>query len=222
MIPRPLAEIAWADIQRLVDLGREEDDNIEFKNSFKGSDDYAALNEKQRQQVLDSISREAVAFLNTRGGDIIIGIDESGGARPAAAAIVPVKDPAGAADRISRSLSALIEPAQTNITVRGISNPHNAAEGVVVARIQPSIRAPHRSRRTLECYARRGSESVPMAMDEIQDLTINRTRLRLEQLEFVNHQFEDFRSGKLEHRDLGNEVFHIRTVMILVPSRWRL
>lgn len=53
-----------------------------------------------------------------------------------------------------------------------------------------------------------------MAMDEIQDLTINRTRLRLEQTEFLDRQFADFEAGKLEHRDLGNEVIHVRTVVI--------
>jgi hypothetical protein len=213
MIPRILSDIEWADVLRLIELSREEDDRIEFKSSFKGSDDYAALSDKQRQQVLDSIAREAVAFLNTRGGDIIVGVKESDDQRPAAAGIEPIKDPADAADRIARGLSALIEPAQTNIAVRGLSNPKNSAEGVVIARVQASVRAPHRSKRTLECYARRGSESVPMAMDEIQDLTINRTRLRLEQMEFLDRQFEDFRAGKIEHRDLGDEVFHVRTVV---------
>jgi len=214
MIPRPLPEITWTDIERLVELAREEDDTIEFKQSFKGENDYASLNDKQRQQALDAIAREAIAFLNTRGGDTIIGIEEQEGPRPAAARISPVQNPVDAADRIARGLSALIEPAQTNITVRGLVGPENAAEGVVIVRVQASVRAPHRSKRTLECYARRGSESVPMPMDEIQDLTINRTRLRLEQLEFLDHQFEDFREGRLEHRDLGDEVLHVRTVAI--------
>ncbi len=214
MIPRALSEIDWSDIERLVELSREEDDRIEFKSSFKGSDDYALLNDKQRQQVLDSIARETIAFLNTRGGDIVIGLNESDDQRPAAAAITPIKNPADAADRIARGLAALIEPAQTNISVRGLQSPENPLEGVVVARVEASVRAPHRSKRTLECYARRGSESVPMPMDEIQDLTINRTRLRLEQMEFLDHQFADFRSGKVEHRDLGNEVFHVRTVVV--------
>jgi hypothetical protein len=49
-----------------------------------------------------------------------------------------------------------------------------------------------------------------MAMDEIQDTTINRNRLRLEQIEFLDRQFSDFVEGKAEHRDLGNEVLHLR------------
>jgi hypothetical protein len=212
MIPRPLSEIAWGDIEALIELNRAEDDRIEFKSSFKGNDDYAALNDSQRQQVLDSLAREVIAFLNTRGGDLIVGIDESEGPSPSAAGIQPIKNPADAADRVARGLAAIIEPAQTNISVRGLSREN--AEGVLIVRVEPSIRAPHRSKRTRDCYARRGSESVPMAMDEIQDLTINRTRLRMEQLEFLNHQFADFHLGKSEHRELGDEVIHVRTVVV--------
>ncbi len=214
MIPKPLADIEWSDLQRLIELGREEDDRIEFKSSFKGQDDYASLNDNQRQRALDSLAREVIAFLNTRGGDLIVGIDESDGPRPTAANFQSIKEPADAADRVARGLAALIEPAQTNISVRGVISPADSSEGVLIIRVEASIRAPHRSKRTLDCYARRGSESVPMAMDEIQDLTINRTRLRLEQTEFLDRQFADFHAGKLEHRDLGNEVVHVRTVVI--------
>lgn len=216
MIPRPLADIEWSDVQRLIELSREEDDRIEFKNSFKGQDDYAALNDNQRQQALDSLAREAIAFLNTRGGDLIVGIGESAGSRPVAASIHPIKNPTDASDRIARGLAALVEPAQTSISVRGIIDPEDNSQGVVIVRVEASVRAPHRSKRTLDCYARRGSESVPMAMDEIQDLTNNRTRLRLEQSEYLDGQFADFLSGKSEHRDLGDEVLHIRTVVVPV------
>jgi len=214
MIGKPFSEIVWSDLQQLIAAGREEDDRIEFKNSFKGQDDYAALNDKQRQVALDSIARESLAFLNTRGGDIIIGIDECEGPTPAAAALRPVKSPGDAAERIARGLAALIEPAQTNITVRGLTDPLDPTRGVVLVRVEASVRAPHRSKRTLECFARRGSESVPMAMDEIQDLTVNRTRIRLEQMELIDHQFADFKAGRSEHRDLGNEVFHVRVVVV--------
>jgi hypothetical protein len=214
MIPGRLEDVQWADIERLIELQRQEDDRIEFKNSFKGKDDYASLSDTERQRALDSIAREVIAFLNTRGGDLIVGIDESDAPRSAAAKIQRIKHPAVAADRISRGLAALIEPAQTNITLRGVVSPEDESEGVLVIRAEPSVRAPHRSKRTLECYARRGSESVPMPMDEIQDLTINRTRLRLEQSEYLDGQFADFRSGKSEHRHLGDEVVHVRTVMV--------
>ena len=76
MIPRDLQDIEWTDLQRLVSIGREEDDTIEFKRAFKGGDDYLALNDRQREQSLDALAREMLAFLNTRGGDLVVGVSE--------------------------------------------------------------------------------------------------------------------------------------------------
>jgi len=213
MIPRNFSEVGWPDLDRLVDLQREEDDTIEFKSGFKGGDDYVALNEKGREQALDAIAREVLAFLNTRGGDLVIGIKESTGTRPTASSVSTVANPHDAADRIARGLAAIIEPAQTNVAVRALMDPSDPQRGVVLIRVQASARAPHRSKRSRECYARRGSESVPMAMDEIQDTTLYRARLRLEQAELLDRQFIDFLGGKAGHRRLGPDIIHVRTVL---------
>ncbi len=50
MISKSLVNVEWSDIERLIELSREEDDRIEFKSSFKGHDDYASLNDGQRQK----------------------------------------------------------------------------------------------------------------------------------------------------------------------------
>ena len=76
MIPKPLNEIEWSDIEALRDIGREEDDMIEFKGSFSGGADFTAFNEKQQATAVDGIAKEAIAFLNGRGGDVIIGASE--------------------------------------------------------------------------------------------------------------------------------------------------
>lgn len=213
LIPQNITDLAWDDIERLVEGRREEDDTIEFKVGFKGGDDYAALNDKAREQALDALAREALAFLNTRGGDLVIGVEEERGPRPVASSAPGILNPDDAADRIARGLAALIEPAQTNIAVRSVINPSDPTRGAILVRVQPSVRAPHRSKRTRNCYVRRGSESVPMAMDEIQDLTLYRSRLRLEQSELLDRQFTDFIAGKAQHRYLGTEIFHVRTVV---------
>ena len=215
MIPAELSTISWADIEALIAIGREEDDAIEFKRCFKGGDDYLALGERPKEKALDAIAREAIAFLNTRGGDIIIGVKDAGGAHPRAEAITPVKNPQDTADRLARGLSAVIEPAQTNLAVRALSSPDDPGSGIIIVRARASLRAPHRSKRTLEAYARRGSESVPMPMDEIQDLTLYRTRIRTEQLELLDRQFVDFRQGRSGQHWFSSPIFQLMAVVLL-------
>ena len=45
--------------------------------------------------------------------------------------------------------------------------------GIVIFRVPPSRAAPHRSI-DKECYVRRGANSVPIGMREIQDMTLAR------------------------------------------------
>lgn len=212
MIPQELSRITWDDLQRLVDTEREEDDTIEFKEAFKGGVDYLGLNDKGREQAVDALAREVLAFLNTRGGDLIVGIRESKNGAAVATEVVGISNAAEVADRIARALAALIEPAQTEVGVRAILRPQQGPEGAIVIRVHPSIRAPHRSKRTRDAFARRGSESVPMAMDEIQELTLNKSRIRLEQLDLLARQFAGFEVGEIHHHDLGEQFLHIRTV----------
>ena len=214
MIPAELSTVSWADIESLVAAGREEDDAIEFKRSFKGGNDYLALSDRSKEQALDAIAREAIAFLNTRGGDIVIGIKEAGGAHPRAEAITPIMNPQETAERLARGLSAVIEPAQTNLTVRALASPDDQQLGIIIVRARGSLRAPHRSKRTLEAYARRGSESVPMAMDEIQDLTLYRTRIRNEQLDLLDRQFADFREGRSGQHSFSSPVFQMMAAVL--------
>lgn len=211
MIPAQISNLLWDDICALIEAGREEDDTIEFKRAFTGGSDFTSLNEKAQKEAVDAIAREVLAFLNTRGGDVVIGISE-GRVPPAATEITPVRAPEETAERLARSLAALIEPAQTNVSVRPLLNPDDASTGVIVIRVQASVRAPHRSKRTRECYARRGSESVPMAMDEIQDLTMYRAQIRFERQSLLERQFAGFDAGGVEHRLLQRPFFHVRTV----------
>jgi hypothetical protein len=210
MIGKAFTAIEWGDIAELVFLSLPEDDTLEFKRSFKGSANLDALTGKQRDEALDAIVREVIAFLNTRGGDIIVGLAEN--ADGEAAELVGVDSSKGTAEKLSRAITSLIEPAQTNVTVRAISNPDDASNGILLIRVRASLRAPHRSKRTKECYVRRGTECVPMPMDEIQDLTLNRSMLRQERKSLIDRQFSDFRKGMLDRHELGSPVIHCRLV----------
>jgi hypothetical protein len=59
--------------------------------------------------------------------------------------------------------------------VRGVPT-NDDGSGVVIFDVQSSHNAPHRLIKDLQCYRRRGTESVPMTMYEIQDLTLRLDR----------------------------------------------
>ena len=214
MIPKPLNEIEWSDIEALKDSGREEDDTIEYKASFSGGSDYLAFNDSQRIKAVGGIAKEAIAFLNGRGGDIVIGVKEAANDHPKIDAITPIANVDATVDRLGQALTALIEPTQSVLGVRAVRQSEGATDGVIIIRAPSSLRAPHRSTRTKECYVRRGRESVPMHMDEVQDLTVRRTDLRRERLEILDSQMSDLNANIVGRSSLDTHRFHIKMAYI--------
>lgn len=212
MIPKQLSAIDWSDITALVETKRAEDDTIEFKRAFKGGPDFLSLSDGKQKTAIESVAKEALAFLNANGGDIIIGMNESSNDEGTAEEICPIPNCSKVSDRLAQSLAARIEPFQTSLNVKAITDPSSGLDGVIVIRCNSSLRAPHRSKETRECYVRRGRESLPMPMDEIQDLTLNRTSRRSERLELLERQFVSFVEHKSGMRTFPLHRFHIRMV----------
>ena len=213
MIPKPLAEIEWTDLEALKASGREEGDTIEFKASFSGGNDYLALTDSQREKALKGIAREAIAFLNGRGGDVIIGAEEAANDHPRIESLRSLENVSATADRLAQALAATIEPYQAVLGVRAI---RSGAEdtGVIVVRAPASLRAPHRFTRDRECYIRRGRESVPMPMDEIQDLTLYRSMARSERKDLLDRQFADLSETRFGNILLAPVRTHFRICFV--------
>ena len=218
MIPKPLNEIEWSDIEALRDSGREEDDTIEYKGSFSGGPDYLGFTDSQREKALKSVARETIAFINGRGGDVIIGAEEDNNANARISALNLLPNITVVADRLAQALSAVIEPHQSVIGVRAIRSGLNDA-GVIVIRAPQSLRAPHRLTKDKECYIRRGRESVPMPMDEIHDLTVRRLDLRLERSEILDQQMVELNSETVGRNQLSLHRFHIRMAYLPYSSQ---
>ena len=209
MIPKPLNEIEWSDIEALRDSGREEDDTIEYKGSFSGGSDFLNFTDSQREKAVKGVAREAIAFVNGRGGDIVIGAEEDNNANARISALNPLPNITVVADRLAQALSAVIEPHQSVIGVRAIRHGSDDA-GVIVIRAPQSLRAPHRFTKDKECYIRRGKESVPMPMDEIHDLTVRRLDLRRERSEILDQQMAELSSETVGRKQLSPHRFHAR------------
>lgn len=215
MIPKSFNAIEWIDLEALISAQREEDDTIEFKSAFRGGSDFLSLSEAKQKAAVESVAREVISFLNGHGGDVIVGIKEANNETGSAEAITPIANAAVSADRLAQSLSARIEPFQSLLSVRAITDPTgDGSSGVIVIRAPASLRAPHRSRESRECFARRGRETVPMPMDEIQDVTLNRASRRSERLALLDDQFVPLRTGKVERMTLPEDRMHVRCAFI--------
>ena len=114
-----------------------------------------------------------MAFANTSGGHLCLGVSESAESPPVATSIIPVPRCLDLAERLSRSAQT-IDPTIPFLQVRGI--PIGAdGSGVVLFRVPQSQRAPHRGP-DKESYVRRDANSVPITMRDIQEMTLARDR----------------------------------------------
>jgi Putative DNA-binding domain len=173
---KPLSELTAADIQGVIDRQQQEDIETEFKQALATRDgkpdrwmtDQSAIGNYAKE----ALTKEIVAFANTQGGTLILGIKEDEDKR--ATSILEIPKCAVLAERLGQSIMSSTDPKITILDAIGV--PTNGDAGVVVFRVPPSIRAPHRDKDTRECYRRRGDNSEPMDMREVQDLTLDRTR----------------------------------------------
>jgi len=139
--------------------------------------------------------KEIVAFANTLGGHLVLGIEETKSKPPTAVEIRPIPRCHDLAERLSRSAHA-IDPPIRGLLIGGIEVAADGS-GVVVFRIPESSAAPHRAP-DLHAYVRRDTESTPMSMREIQDVTLA-TRARGERIEArfqeASHKFSALFGG---------------------------
>lgn len=216
MLPKPIDEIEWKDVVDLVGR-REEDQTIEFKSSFKGGPDFLGLSDSKQKAALESLTTETIAFLNAQGGDVVIGIREAENAHPLAVEVICLPNVRLLVDRIAQAISARIEPFQSVVQVRAITS-DDGPDGVIVIRAPSSLRAPHRSRESKECYVRRGREAVPVPMDEIQDLTLSRAHLRSERFSLLDKQFSVLTGDTLGGIALPHDRCHLRLAFVPLLS----
>lgn len=122
-----------------------------------------------------AIFKELVAFANTSGGRLLVGVEQSPDNPPIATALHPIPRCEELAERLERSASSSIDPPIPLLRIVGVKT-DSAGNGIVVAHIPASHLAPHRSNNDLEWYVRRGANSVRISMREIQSLALQLSR----------------------------------------------
>jgi len=211
MISKELEEITEEDFQDLCGTKRAEDERIEFKQAFKGGSNLSSMSDTQRDKAIAALAKEAVAFLNHLGGDVIVGIAEDD--EGAADTLSPIEEAADAAERLRRSLQARIEPQPRTLKIRNVAAA-NATEkaGYIVIRCEPSLQAPHRIVQSKEFYVRKGTEAVPMEINEVQDLTLRTVDQSRRIRERLNEHLACLHQATANNRQLTGPGFQARVV----------
>ncbi len=118
----------------------------------------------------NAIAEEIVAFANTLGGIVLVGIEETNDHPQRAAKPLPLPRVHELARRLRQAVFDIIEPPLPLLESEGIDM--GGGQGVVLMRVASSRRKPHRHAVNKEVFIRRADESVRIGMREIQELTI--------------------------------------------------
>jgi len=119
----------------------------------------------------NAIAEEITAFANTMGGVVCIGIGETQDHPKRADKPQPLPRVHELARRLRQAVYDVIDPPLSVLEAVGIDL-DSQGNGVVVLRVPPSRRRPHRHAVSKEVLYRRADESVRISMREIQELTI--------------------------------------------------
>ncbi|MEF0944307.1 AlbA family DNA-binding domain-containing protein [Rhizobium sp. BR 362] len=154
----PFGRLSEAEVQRLVDYGVGESVHLDYKRQNYGT------SEKDRKEFLKDISSMA----NSLGGDLIIGVTESGGLPQS---IVPLT---GDCDKDVQRLEQLavhgLEPRIRNLQIKSI--PLTKGGYLIAIRVPRSYLAPHRVilENSARFYARAGTTTYEPNVDQLRHM----------------------------------------------------
>jgi Schlafen, AlbA_2 len=168
--------IATDDIQQLCADQVPEGAEIELKSDLpskagRGADPWHAgggIGDYARNE----IAEEIIAFANTFGGIVCVGINETADHPKRAKSPNPLPRVHDLARRLRQAVYDIVDPPLPVLEAVGIECGGASGAGVVLLRVPPSRRRPHRHHISKEIFVRRADESVRITMREIHELTI--------------------------------------------------
>jgi Putative DNA-binding domain len=184
MFPTRLSEVTAVEIHALISNDVSEGSDIEFKRELpaKNPPDAWMSGGRIGDEAKDQLAAEIIAFANTDGGTLVLGLGEDSATKKAVAPIRPLPKCKEAANSLFQSISSRVEPRLPMFECAGVVTEQDGTSGVVIMRTLPSYLAPHRHTQDRHCYVRRNDAAVPMSMVEIQEMT-RRTARTLEDID---------------------------------------
>jgi Putative DNA-binding domain len=178
MFPTRLSEVVASEVHAIIQDEAAETLDFELKRSLpakRGVDPWMT-NGKLGDDAKDELAAEMIAFANTLGGTLIVGIDEDTATKRAKPPLLPIPRCKEAAARLHQAISDRIEPKLPVFECEGIITEMDGTSGVIIMRTLESYLAPHRHSQNNHCYVRRNDRAEPMSMLEIQEMTRQKAR----------------------------------------------
>jgi Putative DNA-binding domain len=163
ILRKSIDEIAADDINQLCADQVSESAELELKADLShrdglGKDTWhsgGGIGDRARNEIADEIT----AFANTGGGVLRLGIDETDDHPKRAFSPRPLPRVHDLARRLWQSVQSIIEPPLPVLEAKGVEM-DEAGGGVVVLRVPPSRRRPHRQTVNKDVFVRRGDETT--------------------------------------------------------------
>jgi len=151
VIPKNISDIEYADIERLKKDKTPESDVLDYKERVVSDQD---------------LVKHVCAFANTRGGDIIFGVKESGeGGHPTEISGLDASDLNK--ERLEQVILSNVVP-RLDVQIKPICIP-DSEKHVLLIRIPDSYQKPHQSNMSKKFYRRFQFESAEMTEGEVSD-----------------------------------------------------
>ena len=151
-----------------------------------------------KREFTEKIVKSLVAFSNTSGGRIVLGIDDDG-------RTVGLADPY---DTAKRCVAAVADKVRPDITMTArVTVDENGGKPLVIIDVREGDKKPYYVRekglRAEGVYIREGSSSVPVTEERFQQMVMNARSVSFEsQISFVQNLTFDYLRGKFEERML--------------------
>ena len=175
MFSSRLSDVTAVEVNAIFEAEVAESIDFEFKRELPfeqgKTEDPWMKGGKIGEAAKDILAKEIVAFANTGGGTLIVGVDENRSTKRAIPPLRPIPRCKEAAERLHQAVTARIEPKLPDFECEGIVTESDKTSGVVVMRTIQSYLAPHRLSSDNHCYIRRNDRAEPMSMSEIQEFS---------------------------------------------------
>ena len=144
MFPTKLSDVTATEVLDLFDAEVSEGLDLEFKRSLpaKNGADPWMTGGRIGDEAKDHLTREMIAFANTDGGTLILGVDEHPTSKRAIAPLRPIPRCKEAANNLYQSIGQRVEPRLPTFECEGVVTEPDGTSGVIIC-----VRCPRTWRR---------------------------------------------------------------------------